>query len=71
MTKEKAKEIRAKMKRYGIKHYIYGGLFQTVHGLRKDRFDCGYCCYSDEEFESKSKELYKHGYETLFAVHEA
>ena len=69
MTKERAIEVKAKMREQGMKHYIYGGLFLTVHGLRKDEFECGHCCFTDEELERETNRLYRYGYETVYAIH--
>lgn len=67
--KGKVREIKAKMKQMGFTHYIYGGLFLTVDGMRKDIFDCGICCTSEENFNKEKDRLTKRGYELLYVLY--
>ncbi len=65
MTKQKAIEVRTKMKELNLKHFIYG--VKTLSGAVID--EC-VCCATDEKFETEVKVLLKDKWNAeILAIH--
>lgn len=66
MDNKMLKNIKYNMRKHGIKHCIYGGIYfnnQRFYSTPVEYFS------SDSAFEKRAAELYNDGWINIFAIH--